>query len=348
MDTVRMAMIGAGFIGGLFVESAREVDGLELAGVSTRNEAAAAAFAERYGIPRVYPDLAALAADDSIDAVYVASPNSVHAEQAIQMLQAGKHVLVEKPMGLNAAQVAAMIEAARRSGRLLMEAYRAAFEPNVTALRDGLTRIPQVRRAVFIKDQYSSRFDAYKAGTVLPAFDPAFGGGSIMDLGFYPVSLAVHLFGEPRSVTATGLLLDSGADGQGTILLGYDGFEVACLHSKISTPGIDSQIAGELAALTFDDCAAPTRVRLVGRGSSSSDARSSRHADTAQDLSRERSGGFLTYEIAEFVSLVRARALESAIHPLANSLAVVKILDETRRQVGVRFPSDQEAGVELP
>ena len=348
MDTIRIAMIGAGFIGGLFAESAGDVAGVELAGVHTPNPAEADAFAERYGIPRVYRDLAALAADDSIDAVYVASPNSVHAEQAIQMLQAGKHVLVEKPMGLNAAQATAMIEAAHRSGRLLMEAYRAAFEPNIVALRDGLARIPQVRRAVLIMDQYSSRFDAYKAGKVLPAFDPAFGGGSIMDLGFYPVSLAVHLFGEPKTVTATGLLLDSGADGQGTILLGYDGFEVACLHSKISTPGIDSQIAGELGAIVLDDCAAPTRVRLVGRESSSSDARASRHAVAAEDLTRERSGGFLTHEIAEFAHLVQAGALESALHPLANSLATMKTLDEARRQVGVRFPADQDAGAELP
>lgn len=180
-------------------------------------------------------------------------------------------------------------------------------------------------------DQYSSRFDAYKAGQVHAAFDPGRGGGSTMDLGFYPVSLAVHLFGESRTVTATGVLLPNGADAQGTILLGYDGFEVACLHSKVATMGIESQIAGERSVLTFDDCASPDSVRLHTAGSASS--LSGRPPREIVELGRPRSGPLLVGELREFSRLVIAGELQSAVHPLANSVAVAVILDEARRQL---------------
>ncbi|MFZ0528932.1 MAG: Gfo/Idh/MocA family oxidoreductase, partial [Propionicimonas sp.] len=340
MAAVRIGMIGTGFIGGAFAEAVRGVEGIELAAVSATSEAAALAFAAKHAIPRAHADQESLAADETIDAVYIASPNSFHATQAIAMLRAGKHVLVEKPLALTTSQAQAMIAAAHAADRLLMEAFTAPFAPNIGAIREALPRIPQLRRAVFVKDQYSSRFDAYKAGTVLPAFNPAMGGGSIMDLGFYPVGLAVHLFGEPSSVRATGILLDSGADAQGTILLGYDGFEVVCLHSKVATCGIASEIAGELSVITLDDCSNPTRVEFASRGGSSSVATASRRPDATEDLTREGSGWNLAFEIAEFARLVGAGARTSTLHPATNSLATIRILEAARREVGVHFPAD--------
>lgn len=340
MRSVRFGMVGAGFIGELFAEAVAELEAVDLVAVCARDQSAADAFAVKHGVAVACSDLQVLAADESINAVYIATPNSLHSDQATQMLRAGKHVLVEKPMALTAAQAEGMIDDARKSGSLLMEAYRTAFEPNLEAIRDAVAAIPQVRRAVFVKDQYSSRFDAYKAGQVLPAFDPHLGGGSIMDLGFYPVSLAIHLFGEPMSVHASGLLLDSGADAQGTIVLGYQGFEVVCLHSKVATAGIGSQVAGEVSVVTFDDCAGPGSVQLASRTGPTDVALATRAADKWVDLTRPRAGGFLTYEVAEFARLVRQGALESSLHPLANSLAALRILDESRRQVGVVFPDD--------
>ena len=97
--------------------------------------------------------------------------------------------------------------------------------------------------------------DAYKAGSLPGAFDPAMAGGSLMDLGIYPVNMAIHLFGTPDRVTATGVLLDSGVDAMGTIVLGYDdGPEVVCMHSKASSTGLDCQVAGEHHVLVIDDC----------------------------------------------------------------------------------------------
>jgi predicted dehydrogenase len=341
MRDIVVGMIGTGFIAELFAEAVAEVPGVSLGAVCGRDEAKANQFALRYGIPLVCRDVAELAVADGVEAVYIASPNSLHAEHATHMLAAGRHVLVEKPMALTSDQAERMALAAKKAGRLLVQAYRAAFEPNIAAIRTAVAGIRSVRRAVFIKDQYSSRFDAYKAGRLPPAFDPAFGGGSIMDLGFYPVALAVHLFGSPVDVHATGLLLDSGVDAQGTIVLGYDGFDAVCMHSKVATSGLQCEVAGELDVLLFDDCAAPEAVRLARRTGPSGAPRAARGTDQVEELTRPRKGGFLAYEVAEFARLIRAGALESDLHPLAESVATIRVLEEARRQVGVRFPADE-------
>ena len=340
VELVRFGMIGAGFIGEHFAEAAAAVDGVELVAVCSRNRVRAEAFAAKHRVPVVAGDVSPLAVDPTVDAVYVASPNSLHEQHTLEMLKAGKHVLVEKPMALSAAQVARMADAARRTDRLLVEAYRTAFEPGLERIRDLVGSLPQVRRAVFIKDQYSSRFDAYKEGDVRPAFDPRFGGGSVMDLGFYPVSLGIHLFGPPRRVTATAQLLSSGVDAQGTIVLDYAGFEAVCMHSKVATCGIPSEVAGERSAVVFDDCAAPANIRIVTGSHRPTNTGADRDSARRAALDPLRAGSFLSYEVAAFAQLVRDGERESSRHPLANSLATARVLDEARRQTGVRFPRE--------
>jgi scyllo-inositol 2-dehydrogenase (NADP+) len=327
---VRFAVVGTNWITGALVDAGRTVPGFEVTAVLSRSEQSGGAFAARHGITSVHAALDALAADDRVDAVYLGSPNSLHAEQAIALLRAGKHVLAEKPLGASARQVEAMVAAAGASGRLLMEAWTTPHEPNALAIRDALPEVGRVRRVVLAKDQYSSRYDRLRAGELPNAFNPAFAAGSLMDLGVYPVALALWLFGSPASVTATGVLLDSGVDGQGTLLLGYDGFEVACLHSKIAPGSVGSAIVGEAGVIHFDDCSVPSTVRFEGRDGS------------VRDLAPGQSEHHMRYEVEHFVECVRRGLAGSPVWPPgeAGSLAVARILDEARRQVGVRFPSD--------
>ena len=327
MDTVRFAVIGTSWITGALIDAGRTVDGFDVVAVCSRSADTGRAFADRYGIGRLHGSVAALAADPEVDAVYIASPNSLHAEQTIELLHSGKHVLTEKPLGASAAEVEAMAAAALGTGRILMEAYTSPWEPNVQAIRDALPEVGRLRRVVLAKDQYSSRYDKLKSGELPNAFNPQFAAGSLMDLGFYAVALSLLLFGEPTSVHATGHLLPSGVDGQGTILLGYDGFEVACLHSKIAPGGVGSAITGEEGVVHFDDCSVPTRVRLDLR------------AGTSRELTREQSPLHMRYEVEHFMACVRS-GQQSSTWPVTQSLAVARILDRARAQVDVQFPSD--------
>ena len=327
---VRFGVVGTNWITGALVDAGRTVPGFEAVAVCSRSEGSGRRFADERGIDRVHTSVDQLVEDPGVDAVYIASPNSLHAAQTLAILAAGKHVLTEKPLGASAGEVERMVAAAQASGCTLMEAYVAPFEPMVQAIRDALPEVGTVRRVVLAKDQYSSRYDRLRAGELPNAFNPEFASGSLMDLGIYTVALSLLLFGEPASVRATGLVLDSGVDGQGTVLLGYDGFEVACLHSKVAPGSVGSAIAGESGVLHFDDCSVPTAVRL------------DRRDGTTQDLARPQSPHHMRYEVAHFLELVAAGATSSPVWPTGpgGSLSVLRILDEARRQVGVRFPGD--------
>lgn len=343
---VRFGVIGAGFIAGWFAEAVSREPAARIVAVTSARRERAAAFAEEHGVAHAHACLEEmLAAHGSgsgtpIDVVYVGSPNSLHASQAITALETGFHVLVEKPLALTPAQAEAMVEAARKADRFLMEGWLSAFEPGVARVRETLPRLGRLHRVLLSKEQFSSRMEAYRAGSLPPTFDPALGGGSLMDLGIYPVNLAIHLFGEPDRVTATGELLSSGADARGTVILSYDsgehaGLEVVCLHSKTS-PGTESTFTSEQNVLSIDDCQWPQRIELRGPAAG---------GQAREDMSVERSaqlpGHQLAYELAEVCRLVRAGARESELHPLKHSVAAVRVLEKARHQVGVRFPSDE-------
>jgi len=344
---VRFGVIGAGFIARWFAEAVAREPAAQIVAVTSARRERAVAFAEEHRIPHSHASLEEMLAAHGpgskapIDVIHVGSPNSLHAQHAIAALEAGFHVVVEKPFALTRSQAEAMVEAAQAADRFLMEGWLSAFEPGVARLREHLPRLGQLHRVVLSKEQFSSRMEVYRSGGLPPAFNPALGGGSLMDLGIYPVSLAIHLFGEPDRVTATGTLLECGVDARGTVVLSYDcgehaGLEVVCLHSKTS-PGMESSFAGDHDVLSIDDCQWPRRIELRGPAAATG---------TGEDLSVERGaeapGHQLAYELAEVCRLVRAGARQSDLHPLSRCVAAVGVLQEARRQVGVRFPADEQ------
>ena len=344
---VRFGVVGAGFIARWFVQAARAVPRARVVAVTSAHPERAAAFAAEHGIDASYATQEEMLAAGRpggatpFDVVYIGSPNSLHASQAVAALEAGFHVLVEKPFALDTDQAEAMVAAAGRHDRFLMEGWLTAFEPGTAALRRALPALladgPGPHRAVLVREQYSSRMDRLRAGGLPPAFDPALGGGSLMDLGVYPVSLAIHLFGSPSRVTAAGRTLGSGADSHGVVVLDYDrlagacardgaarptDLQVVCLHSKTTPAGISSCIASDHRALVFDDCQWPRTIELRGPGG-------------AQDLSAPDDGApALARELAEVCRLVSAGARESDLHPLAASVAAVDVLAQARRLSG--------------
>ena len=350
---VRFGVIGAGFIARWFAEATARQPAAQIVAVTSAHRERAAAFAAEHGVPHAYASLEEMltahgpGSPDPIDVIHVGSPNSLHTQHSIAALEAGFHVVVEKPFALTRSQAEAMVEAAQAADRFLMEGWLSAFEPGVARLREQLPRLGRLHRVVLSKEQFSSRMEVYRSGGLPPAFDPALGGGSLMDLGIYPVSLAIHLFGEPDRVTATGTLLECGVDARGTVVLSYDcgehaGLEVVCLHSKTS-PGTESTFASDHDVVAIDDCQWPERIELRGPAAGRSTGEG---AQVREDLSVERGaqqpGHQLAHELAEVCRLVRTGARESALHPLSNSVAAIATLEEARRQVGVRFPVDEQ------
>ena len=230
---IRFGMVGTGFIADWVLAGARQDARFEAAAICSRNQATADAFAAKHGIPHTFTSLEEMARSPLVDAVYIASPNALHASQSILCMSCGKHVLCEKPLASNAREARAMIEAARRYGVVLMEAMIATLNPNFRIVREQLPRLGTIRRYFASYCQYSSRYDKFREGVVLNAFDPSLSNGAMMDIGVYTVYPMVALFGRPQAVDAQGVVLSSGADGQGAVNFRYEGMNATVLPETV-------------------------------------------------------------------------------------------------------------------
>ncbi len=294
---IRIATIGTSLITRYVARACAEADGIEVTTAYSRNAERAADFASAGGIPGSCDDLDALLASPDIDAVYVASPNSLHFEHALTCLRAGKHVLLEKPATPTAAQFETLAETARAGDVVLLEAMRNAYDPAYSVVRELLGEIGPVRRVSFAYCQRSSRYDRVLAGERVNVFDPAMAGGALLDLGVYCASALVALFGEPESVLAATVPVGSGADGAGGALAVYPGFVADLNWSKITMSDRPSEIQGERGTITIDHVAGPRRVGLRRLDGSGVEHTFPGHP-TMEDIPN------LRHEIERFVTLV--------------------------------------------
>jgi predicted dehydrogenase len=263
----------------------------------------------------------------------------MHAEQSILAMSHGKHVLCEKPLASNAREAKEMIAASEQYGVALMEAMKSTLSPNFRAVKENLHRIGTPRRYFASFCQYSSRYDKYKEGVVLNAFRPELSNGAMMDIGVYTIYPLVALFGKPQSISAQGILLSSGADGQGAVNMQYDGLNATVLYSKIANSQLPAEIQGEEGNILIDRIQTPVDVRFYPR-----QAPASGHEKRVEGelLSREESHNEYYYEIQEFIDMILSGRRESEINSHATSLATMEIIDEVRRQIGVHYPADDK------
>ncbi|WP_232522482.1 Gfo/Idh/MocA family protein [Chitinibacter sp. GC72] len=323
---IRLAVVGTNWITQRFVDAAHETGRIQLTAVYSRALQKAESFGAQYQVAHYFDSLEALAQSDLIDAVYIASPNSLHASQTLLFLNHQKHVICEKPLASNLREAQAVLDCARKNQMVLLEAFMGAHLPNFMAIQQALPRLGRLRKVFFNYCQYSSRYQAYLEGKNPNTFNPAFSNGSIMDIGYYCLATAVALWGEPKSVFATASLLESGVDGHGTVCLDYGDFEAVLVHSKVSDSLIPSEIQGEDGTLTIGKISQCLDVKFTPRGGA------------AQSINLPQSDNTMRYEAETFADLIAAGQVEH--RGLETSLIVAKLLTEIRRQTGVVFPAD--------
>lgn len=342
MKKIRFGIVGTNFISDWLLEGASEDSRFEASAVMSRSQERGEEFASRHGIPYVFTNLSEMLASGTVDAVYIASPNCCHSAQSIACMRAGKHVLCEKPLASNAVEAKSMVEEARCNGVALMEAMKPTMSPNFKALSDNIGRVGTVRRYFASYCQYSSRYDRLKAGELPNAFNPALSNGAIMDIGVYTIYPMVVLFGKPRSVKATGMLLPSGVDGQGAVSFGYDEMDAAVIYSKIADSRLRSEIQGEDGILSMANINHMEGLRFIPRTANLGGGLRQDAAEMSIDVHPGKNEYY--YEVAEFIDLIEAGKIESAVNSHAASVATLEILDEIRRQLGVKFPADEVSG----
>lgn len=366
---VRWGILSTGKIAHSFVQGLRFLPEAEITAVGSRTAEAAARFADVYGIPRRHGSYAALAEDPEVDVVYIATPHNLHAENTILCLQAGKAVLCEKPFAVNAAQAEQMITAARAKNLFLMEALWTRFLPAAIELKrlvaEGAVGEPRMLEASF---GFTAPYDP--DGRL---FNPELGGGALLDLGIYPLSLACFLFGSPNRISGLADLGKTGVDERAGVVLGFPRGQIAVLHfslvadlpSDLTVMGTTGRIRAH-APIFRPDRLTVTKPILPRAGAGRTVPPSRRMIDSSaasrlknvlplpmkewlkKRVSSEMSrtirlpyaGNGYNYEAAEVMRALREGRIESLRMPLNESLAIMRTMDEIRALWGLKYPGE--------
>ncbi|MCC6494709.1 MAG: Gfo/Idh/MocA family oxidoreductase [Propionibacteriaceae bacterium] len=313
---LRIATIGTSWITRQFALDAGSVAGLTIACAYSRDAGRAAEFAAEIGAAAASADLPGMLASPEVDAVYIASPNSAHFAQALAAIEAGKHVLVEKPATLTAAEFGELCAAATAHRVVVLEAMRTAYDPGLALVAAVLGELGVLRRASLRYCQRSSRYDQVLAGDRVNIFDPALGGGALNDIGYYCANAMVALFGEPRHVVGRWVTVPGGSDGAGTAIAVYPGLVVDLGWSKITASSLASEIEGELGFLTIDRIHSPRVLRLTRL-----DGTTQTHEVPGPEFT-------LAHGIQRFVDLCRSGGGAGADH--ARTLGALRVLEAIR------------------
>jgi len=327
--TFRWGIAGTGRIASDFVDGLRQVPDADVVAVCSRDSKKASQFAGQRAIPRSYGSYEALAEDPNVDIVYVATPNSRHRSDTEMYLRAGKHVLCEKPFALNLAEAKSMIRTSRDTNRFVMEAIWSRFLPVYVALGNVLSSQPLGR---------ISRVEAdfgFKAPTDAGhrLNDPALGGGSVLDLGIYCLHFARFVLGGHDSVTAIGELNSQGVDIDATYTLGYSSGATATLRSSLkeATP-CTATIIGERGSIT-----------LASRMHVSPGFAIALNGQAEVYHRHDENGQGLRHQVFEVHRCIEQGFIESPRLTHSETLAYAETMDEIRRQLGVRYPSDTDS-----
>lgn len=326
MSSLRWGIVGTG---GIAHAQASDLvsHGFTVTAVGSRSQASADAFALQFDIPRAHSSYDALVADDVVDVVYVATPHPMHAAHAMLALDAGKHVLVEKPFALNAREARAMVACAESNGVVILEAMWTRFLPHMVRLREIIASgaIGGVRTVLADHNQLLPDDPTHRSR------NPELGGGALLDLGIYPVSFAWNLFGAPTSIQANAAMTDTGVDRQTAIILAYGGGEQAVLETALDTPGPNAAaVIGTTGRIELDSVwYMPTTFTVFDR-----------RGAVTERWNEPVMGRGMQFQAWELERIVAQGPSENDLMPPSESASIMETLDEVRRQIGLVYPQE--------
>ncbi|QGN46615.1 Gfo/Idh/MocA family protein [Micromonospora sp. WMMD558] len=319
----RWGILATGHIAGRFAEDLRLVPGAELVAVGSRTAESAERFARRHGVPRAYASWSELAADPDLDVVYVATPHAAHHEAALTCLRAGRAVLLEKPFTLDLATSRELVETARAAGVFLMEAMWMRTNPLIR-------RVCELVADGAIGTVTSVRADFGVGGPFPPEHRMrarALGGGALLDLGVYPISLAHLLLGVPDHVHAWAKISPEGVDENTGIVLGYESGAVATLScGMVGVTPLTASITGTGGRMDLPEPFYRPGFVTVHRAGAE-----------PETIGAELVGNGYQDEAAEVQRCLAEGLLESPLVPHSTTLEVMALLDGIRARIGVEY-----------
>ncbi len=325
-DRLRWGILATGGIAHAFTNDLR-LNGFTVQAVGSRTQAAADAFAGEFGIPNAHGSYEALAADPQVDVVYVSTPHPLHASAARLLLEAGKHVLVEKPFTVNAREAQEIADLAAERGLLALEAMWTRYLPHMVRIRELIAEgaLGEVRTLIVDHTQKLSSDPAHRINAL------ELGGGALLDLGIYPVSFSWDLFGAPVTIESTATFKDTGADAQIANVFGYEGGRIASMLSASDTLGPNTAaVIGTEARIEIDRVwYTPTSFRVI-------DAEGA----VLEEFRSEVTGRGMHFQAEAVERLLAEGNLRGDVLTIDETVAIMGTLDAIREQIGLRYPGE--------
>lgn len=319
---MKIAIIGTNFVSDVFMFATKQFENLEVVTACSLTKEQAREFADRYKIPNSTDDYKEIS---GVDFVYVAVPNSVHAEIVKHFLTNNIAVICEKPFMINSKQTNEILELSRVNDTFIMENLIPPYSPAVAKARELLKEIGPIRSVMINQSQYSSRYDAYLAGKNPLTFNPDYANGAIIDLGIYAISWAKLLFGNPKSITSKSHFLESGADVNGTSIFEYDGFNAVIMYGKANSTMNWNEIAGEKGTIRFNSASAPTEIQYYAKDKT-----------LIEEFSFNQNER-MYFVIKAAIEAIQNGDIETPQYTHGDISELHKLLTEVRHQSGIKF-----------
>ena len=324
VEKIKWGIVGLGRISDLFVTDLALVETAEVHAVASRSQEKADAFAQKFGAKRAYGSYDDIFNDPSVDFIYIGTPHDSHTELSIRAIESGKHVLCEKPVALNKKQTERMIGASKKHQKFFMEAFWSRFNPSIKEAKRQVDEgvIGEIR---YINADFAFYVEIPKGSRMT---NMQLGGGSLLDMGVYPLFLSYLLLGMPKKVLASANFFESGADKQTSMILHYDHAQAVLHSSFISPSNMVATISGKDGRINLNS---------VWHESQSYSLIKNNHQ---VDYYHPTKGKGFTYEIEECHKCIRENKIESDLWSHQDSLNLISIVDEVRNQTGLKYPTE--------
>ncbi len=325
-QTYNWGILGTGKIAKRFMQAVFYVPEARVVAVGSRAQHTADAFGSHFGIPKRYDTYQAVIEDPEVEIVYVATPHSLHAENTLQALEAGKHVLCEKPFTLNARQAEQVIAVARQSGRFVMEGMWTRCFP---LMREAVRRVEagEIGDIQLLQADFGFQ-PPYDPTSRL--FNPELGGGALLDVGIYPVALALQFLGVPQQMVSSAIVGETGVDEVCAMVFHYPAGALAVLSAsiRVNTPK-QASLCGTKGTIQFPaPWWKPSEAFLI------------RSDGTQEHLLFPYEGDGLQFEIRHVHECLHKGLTESHLMRLDETLILMRVLDALRAQWGVVYPHE--------
>lgn len=338
---MKVGIIGAGMIVHDFLNFAHEVEGMELVALcaTPSEEEKIKEMCKEHNIPKHYIDIDEILKDEDVEVAYVAVPNHLHYAFCKKAMEAGKDVICEKPFTSNSDELEDLVKIAKERHVIMVEAVSTQYLPNTLKIKETLKDLGNIKIVSANYSQYSSRYDAFKAGNVMPAFNPEMSGGALMDLNIYNINFVVALFGKPKHVNYEANI-EKGIDTSGILTLDYGTFKCVCIAAKDCKAPVTTNVQGDQGCITID-----TPVNnLNGYKVLMNDREKAKQmsANGGDTFNYNNGKHRMYHEFVEFVKMIHDRDFERANKMQDISLIAIDIVTKARQSAGVVFAADKK------